>query len=195
MSPLLVGMSHQLKPRRRLLSAVVMVIAALVALRIWQLSLDRAPEKLDEGEHRVARVIDGDTLMLTNGARVRLIGIDSPETQYSRRSEGKDQPLAREAAQFAQRAVEGRHVRLQLDKERIDKYGRFLAYIWYVDRESSEELMLNEELIRAGLARALLRYSYSEKMKRRFRAAEQEARQAGRGIWARDTGWQSREAA
>jgi micrococcal nuclease len=188
-------MSHRFEPRRRWFAVLLLVIAALVTVRIWQLYRQRAPEKLDAGEYGVARVIDGDTLELANGARVRLIGIDAPETQASRRSDGKDQPLAREARQFAEQAVEGRDVRLQLDKERIDKYGRFLAYVWYVDRGSGDELMLNEELIRAGLARALLRYSYSERMKRRFRAAEQEAREAGSGIWAGGLESQSREAA
>jgi micrococcal nuclease len=188
-------MSHRFKPRRRLLAVVVIVIAALVAFRGLDLYLHRAPEKLDSGEYRVARVIDGDTLELDNGARVRFIGIDAPETETSRRSDGKDQPLAREARKFAEQAVAGRDVRLQLDKERIDKYGRFLAYVWYVDRDSGDELMLNEELIRAGLARALLRFNYSERMKRRFRAAEQEAREAGRGIWAGGLESQSRKAA
>ena len=75
-------------------------------------------------------------------------------------------------------------MRLQFDKERADKYGRFLAYVWYVDEESGEELLLNEQLLRAGLGRALLNHPYSETMKRRFRAAQQEARQARRGIWS-----------
>ena len=129
---------------------------------------------------------DGDTLRLTNGARVRLIGIDTPETQVSPRSGGDDQPFALDAKSFTRRATESGSVRLEFDKERIDRYGRFLAYVWYLDRESEQELLLNEELVRAGLARARLGYSYSDAMKRRFRAAEFEARQARRGIWALD---------
>jgi micrococcal nuclease len=173
------------QPRRRLSIGLVIPLVALVAYRAWQTASDRTPEALDEGQFTVERVIDGDTLALSNGARVRLIGVDAPETKFSPRSDGEDQPLARDALEFAEQAVEGRKVRLQFDKERVDRYDRFLAYVWYVDRESDEELLLNEEIIRAGLAQAMLRFPYSEGMKRRFRAAEQEARDNGNGIWSR----------
>lgn len=73
----------------------------------------------------------------------------------------------------------------KFDKERIDRYDRFLAYVWYVDPDSEESLLLNEELLRAGLAWARLGYSYSDAMKRRFRAAELEAKGAKRGIWSK----------
>jgi endonuclease YncB( thermonuclease family) len=160
------------------------VLIALVGFRVWQLSTDQTPERLDAGHYRVESVTDGDTLRLTNGARVRLIGVDTPETSFSPRSGGEDQPLAQDAKSFTRRATESGQVRLEFDKERVDKYGRFLAYVWYVDRENEEVLLLNEELVRAGLARARLGYSYSEAMKRRFRAAESEARQTRRGIWS-----------
>jgi endonuclease YncB( thermonuclease family) len=153
-------------------------------MRIWQSYASRTPEKLNDDYYYVARVIDGDSLILGNGARVRLLGVDAPETHFSPRGDGEDKPFALAAMRFTEVAVKGRKVRLQFDKERIDKYGRFLAYVWYVDHPSGEELLLNEELIRAGLAKALLKYSYSERMKRRFRAVEQEARGASRGIWS-----------
>jgi micrococcal nuclease len=162
---------------------VAVVLAALVGVRVWQLASDAGPERLDGGDYYVESVTDGDTVRLANGARVRLIGIDTPETSASARSDGIDQPFAAEAKSFTAEKVQGRTVRLEFDKERHDKYGRLLAYVWYVDRESTQELLLNEELVRAGLARARLGYSYAERMKRRFRAAESEARQARRGIW------------
>ncbi len=118
---------------------------------------------------------------------MRLIGVDSPETRFSPRSDGVDQPLAREALAFAERAILGREVRLEFDKERTDKYGRFLAYVWFVEADGGEELLLNEELIRAGLATAELRYPYADRMKRRFRTAEQEAREARHGIWSAES--------
>jgi micrococcal nuclease len=172
------------RPRRSLSTGVVLTLVALVGFRVWQLSSDQTPEKLDAGHYQVESITDGDTLRLTNGARVRLIGIDTPETRLSPRSGGKDQPFAQEAKAYVERATPDLNVRLEFDKERIDKYGRFLAYVWYVDRKSEDELLLNEELLRAGLARARLGYSYSDAMKRRFRAAEFEARDARRGIWA-----------
>lgn len=128
-----------------------------------------------EQTYVVERAIDGDTLLLTNGERLRLLGVDTPETVHPSHPV---ELLGPEASQFTKRMAEGRTVRLGFDKERRDRYGRLLAYV-YVGG-----LMLNEELIRAGLSEAQLQYPYSDAMKRRFRRAEDEARQARRGIWA-----------
>ena len=72
----------------------------------------------------------------------------------------------------------GGEVRLEFDGPTRDKHGRVLAHVWVGER------LLEEELIRAGLARAELGYRYSAAMKDRFRRAEAEARQARRGIWS-----------
>ena len=160
--------------RRRLpLAAVVVVLLALV----WRYfsAPPGPPEVLAEGLYEVQRVVDGDTLLLANHARVRLIGADTPETV---KPNHPVEPWGPEASEFSRQFVAGRQVRLELDRERVDKYGRFLAYVWVGDR------MLNEELIRAGLARAELQYHYSTSMKTRFRRAEADAKSAGRGIWS-----------
>ena len=164
----------------------VLAFAALVALRFWQVSADPPSEKVEQDYYQVEHVTDGDTLVLAGGTRVRLIGVDTPETRFSPRSDGNDQPHAREALLFTKRAVEGRQVRLQFDIERADKYGRLLAYVWYIDGESNEERLLNDELIRAGLAETLLKFPYSESMKRRFRASQSAAKSSKRGIWSSD---------
>jgi micrococcal nuclease len=122
----------------------------------------------------VRRAVDGDTLLLEDGRRVRLIGVDTPETK---REGTPIQPWGPEAHDMTARLVEGKPVRLEFDRERVDKYGRILAYVYTGDR------LLNEELLREGLGRALLKHPYSESMKRRFRLAESEARDNRRGIW------------
>ncbi len=128
------------------------------------------------GPYLVQRVVDGDTLLLAGGARVRLLGVDTPETKHPHRPV---EPLGPEAADFTRRHVEGRRVRLQFDRERRDVYHRILAYV-FVD-----DWFLNEQLILAGYSRAETRFPYSQSMKRRFRKAEQRAREAKRGMWAR----------
>jgi micrococcal nuclease len=176
---------RRFQPRRSLPAVAAVALAALVAVRVWQTAREPAVEEpIAEGRYDVQNVIDGDTLVLSGGARVRLIGVDTPETRYSKRSGGADQPLAIEAKEFTRRAIGKGQVRLGFDKERIDQHGRYLAYVWYTD--AGGERLLNEELIRAGLTRAKLQYFYSDRMKRRFRAAEEEARAAMRGIWAGD---------
>ena len=158
--------------------AFLLVLAALVLLRVLQQdSSSVAPETLEEGTYRVERVVDGDTLLLANGARIRLQGVDTPETV---KPNHPVEPFGPEATEFTRRFVAQGNgaVRLQFDRERLDKYGRFLAYVWVGAR------MLNEELVRAGLATAELQYRYSSTMKTRFRRAEEEAEAAARGIWS-----------
>ncbi len=173
-TPALVARRGFRRHRRALF--IVVALAALVLARFW-LTPPRPPEALSEGTYRVQRVVDGDTLLLANRARVRLVGVDAPETNGP---DQQGQPFAAEASEFARRFVDQARgmVRLQFDRERVDKYGRFLAYVWVGDR------MLNEELVRAGLATAETGFRYAPTMKDRFRRAEEEAKSAGRGIWS-----------
>ncbi len=161
--------------RKSLLAAVI--LAALAAIRWWTAELEPpAPESLGEEAYEVQRVVDGDTLLLTNRARVRLIGVDTPETV---KPNHPVEPWGPEATEFTRQFVADGPIRLQFDRERTDRYGRFLAYVWVGDR------MLNEELVRAGLARTEPQYRFARSMKERFRRAEQEAQAAGRGIWSK----------
>ncbi len=88
----------------------------------------------------VKRVTDGDTLVLTNDERVRLIGIDAPESRPNPRAkkqagaEGKDEKtilqMGKESTKFVKTLVKpGDEVKLEFDLERRDKYGRLLAYV------------------------------------------------------------------
>jgi micrococcal nuclease len=135
------------------------------------------PEALDEGLHHVRRVIDGDTLLLESGARVRLQGIDTPETV---KEDAPVEAWGPEASQFAKDFIDraDQCVRLTFSLERKDRHDRFLAFVW------NGEVMLNEELVRAGLAHARLDYRYSSAIKRRLSIAQEEARKAGRGLWS-----------
>lgn len=126
----------------------------------------------------VRRVIDGDTIQLSDGRLVRYIGIDTPE---SRRLEGGEwiedpEPFAAEATDANRAMVAGQAVRLEYDVERLDRHGRTLAYVYAGDR------MVNEALVEAGFATVMTippNVRYAE----RFRAAAAEARRQGRGLW------------
>ena len=156
----------------------ILLLAAIVAVR-WYQSKQRPapPEVLDEGiDYRVERVVDGDTLLLTNNARVRLLGIDTPETK---KKDHPIEPWGPEATDYTKRFVSaaGDRVQLEFDKERVDRYGRALAYVF------SNGRFLNEELVRAGLAR--VRHDpFSSSVRRKLRKAEDEAKTARRGIWS-----------
>jgi len=123
----------------------------------------------------VKRVVDGDTLLLESGERVRLLGVDTPETV---KPNTPVQPWGPEASALTRQMVEGKTVTLVFDKERFDKYHRLLAFV-YVD-----DVCLNTELIRQGLSAAQLQYPYRSDMKRLFKTAENLARAEKIGLWS-----------
>ncbi len=129
----------------------------------------------------VERCVDGDTLIVKfddgTTERARLIGANTPETV---KPNWPVEPFGPEASAFTKRRVEeaGGAVRLVADGDRRDKYGRRLAFVYLADSEIS----LNEELTRAGLAKAQTRYRFSAEMKRRLEAAEAAARRERLGI-------------
>lgn len=157
----------------------LLIILILVVYRGLRSANQNADRGLSTGEGvlTVERVVDGDTLRLTNGETVRLIGVDAPE---SVKPDSPVEPYGPEAAEYLAALVRqaGNQVRLEFDGPRRDKYGRLLAYVWAGDK------LLNEEIIRAGFGRAETQYSYSHIMKERFRLAETEAKRARRGIWS-----------
>jgi micrococcal nuclease len=121
---------------------------------------------------RVIQVIDGDTIIVEGGYRVRYIGIDTPEVYPEAEAFGL------EAWQANRRLVEGNEVRLERDVSQTDKYGRLLRYV-YVD-----DVLVNAELVRQGLARSEA-YPPDTKYQDRLEEMEAEAKVAGRGIWAK----------
>lgn len=125
------------------------------------------------GAQPVERVVDGDTIIVRGVGRVRLIGVDTPETV----SPGRPvEFFGREASAFTKRLLEGRSVRLEYDRERTDRYGRTLAYVHLADGT-----FVNAEIIRRGYGHAYTRFPF--RYLDRFRGFEREARAAGRGLW------------
>lgn len=120
----------------------------------------------------VEKVIDGDTLVLGDGEKVRLIGVDTPETSHP---EVPVQRFGKEATAFTRKTAEGLKVRLEFDGPRKDAYGRTLAYVFVGDT------LLNKEIIRRGYGYAMTRFPHSRMDD--FLAAEREARAKQYGLW------------
>lgn len=125
------------------------------------------------GEYKVARVIDGDTIEIEGGERVRYIGIDTPETVDPRKPV---QCFGREASNKNKELAEGKTVRLEKDITDRDKYNRLLRYVYAGDA------FINLELVKQGFA-----YSYSYppdiKYQDQIVAAQQEAEKNKNGLW------------
>jgi micrococcal nuclease len=127
----------------------------------------------------VVRVVDGDTILVrVAGAkeRVRLIGIDTPETV---KPNTPVQCFGRAASAAAHRMLDGRDVRLVGDVEARDRYGRLLAYVY----REPDRLFINAELARRGFARQLT-IPPNVRFAERFRALVAQARRAQRGLWS-----------
>jgi len=132
---------------------------------------------LAHGGSEVRFVYDGDTVVLEDGRRVRYLGIDTPEMGSD---EERPEFLAEAARAFNEKAVRGVAVRLEFDRERKDRHGRWLAYVHLPDGR-----MLNAELIRSGLARVLAVRPNLEHFDRLVEA-QQEAMANRAGIWSRE---------
>jgi micrococcal nuclease len=164
----------------------VAVVLLLVAFRWWSdgSTLDGSPAGLGAGGlkpgvYEVDRVVDGDTLIIgERRLRVRLQGVDSPEFV---KPDSPVEPWGPEASDFTKQFVRDAKgfVRVEIDGEPMDQHGRHLAFLWDGDR------MLNEELVRNGLAEARLHYQYSERKKDRLRRAQRDAKRDAVGIWSR----------
>jgi micrococcal nuclease len=139
------------------------------------------------GDIAVKRVVDGDTLILENNERVRLIGIDTPEmhesdklyrdARKSRRDARTIIALGRRSWEFAKKLVEGKRIRLEFDVERRDRYHRLLAYVFLKDG-----IFVNAEIVKQGYA-SLLNIPPNVKYTELFQKLYLEAREARRGLW------------
>jgi len=159
-----------LKPRKRIGLITLVLIIVLISL-----FLSACQEEQDV--IIVNRVVDGDTIevkMAETKEKVRLIGIDTPETVHPEKDE---EPYGKEASDFSKERLKGQEIRLELDVEERDRYGRILAYVWLGDE------MFNETLLLEGYAR-LATFPPNVKYVERFTAAQKEARESKRGLWA-----------
>jgi endonuclease YncB( thermonuclease family) len=130
----------------------------------------------------VQRVTDGDTFVAAVAGRqerVRVIGVDAPETVAPNRPV---EPFGRQASSFARRHLTGATVRLAGDAEPRDRYGRLLAYVWLADGTFWNALLVAE-----GYAQQLTippNVTYAGL----FRRLVAEARREERGLWAAEAG-------
>ncbi len=136
----------------------------------------------------VKKVIDGDTYLLHNGEKVRLLGIDTPEQYDSDKleedalSSGKDKKTIRRlgklASNYVKKLVESKKVILKKEPnyENRDKYGRLLRYVYLEDGT-----FVNAKIIQDGYGQVYEKYPISKT--KEFRRYQKEARENKRGLW------------
>jgi micrococcal nuclease len=153
----------------------------LILLTAFCLSLGCGQKEiLGEGKvYKVTKIIDGDTIEIEGGERIRYIGIDTPERMMRKNDRWiyRPMPFAEESKAYNKKLVLGKKVRLEMDIEPRDRYGRVLAYVFL------DEILVNEELIRQGYAH-LLTIPPNVKYVEHFKKALKEAKKEKRGLWS-----------
>lgn len=175
---------------------IVIIAVALGALALTRQAQDLPGSPGELQEAVVERVVDGDTLKVSvdgQSERIRLIGIDTPESvapQADRNSEEGD-----EASAHTKSLVHvGQTVYLETDAEDVDRYDRKLRYVWLEvpeDRSDRDEVatkMLNGVIVSDGYAKAR-DYAPNTAHSEALHALQAEAEDAGRGLWA-DGDWE-----
>jgi micrococcal nuclease len=159
---------------------IILIVAVLsLAQQIgW---LNGASQKLIEtqpGQYRVIQVFDGDTIEVDmNGTpeKIRLIGVDTPETHDPRK---EVQCFGRAATEFTKGLINSQPVRLAADPESTnrDRYQRLLRYVYLDDGR-----ILQAEIIKQGYGFAYTSFPFAKSTE--FKQYETEARENNRGLW------------
>ena len=121
-------------------------------------------------------VDDGDTILLTDGRRVRYIGINAPEVAHAKSGQPAE-PFGNKALEANKALVYGKKVRLEFDRETKDHYGRFLAYVYLGDGRC-----VNIEMVKGGWAYALYKKP-NDRCDTLLVEAQRRAMKAGVGLW------------
>lgn len=147
---------------------------AALALLVISLSAGCSAGEAECGPARalVLRVIDGDTLELADGNRVRYLLVDTPEA-----TNGHDECYGAEAREYNRTLVEQREVELHYDKVCRDRFGRLLAWVTVSGQD------VNERLISDGYACVLHISPNGDDRVAHFRALQRDAELWQRGLW------------
>jgi micrococcal nuclease len=130
----------------------------------------------------VEKVIDGDTIEIENGVKVRYIGIDTPETVHPKK---KVQCFGEEASLKNKELVEGHDIYMVADISNTDKYGRLLRYVWLVnDNATNSALFVNRYLVQNGFAYAAT-FPPDVKYSSVFVKDQSVSRLSKKGLWSR----------
>lgn len=198
-------------PTRRLfifLSVLVSLLLSFLPSLAGQNVKQRKTQVLEQEVVFVKKVIDGDTLILSNGEKARLTGIDTPEardnpkTQKDSQRTGKDVHeitlQGKEATEFVRRLAQDKKIRIEYDVQKRDRYGRLLVYAYDIETlkenplatateglvvSEDREIFLNGSIIRSGYA-VPLTVPPNVRHADFFKEMHSEARLHNRGLWA-----------
>lgn len=168
-----------MRSRRVFTKIFIIFVCVLVVVLLYILRQKEHAGLVSTGYYYVIYAVDGDTVEVDmNGTpeKVRLIGVDTPETH---KPKTPVQCYGVIASDYTKSHTEHKNVRLESDpiNQDRDRYGRLLRYV-YLD----DGTLWNAELVRLGYGRALTTFPFTKKEE--FKAYEKEAKDNNRGLWA-----------
>ncbi|BCJ85894.1 thermonuclease family protein [Effusibacillus dendaii] len=131
----------------------------------------------------VKHVVDGDTVESESGEKIRLIGVNTPETVKPNSSV---QPYGKAASDFTKSQLQGKKVFIEQDVQPKDKYGRTLAYLYLQEPKTEQEIeqyMFNAILLKEGYAQ-LMTIPPNVKYADLFVKLQRQARESNKGLWS-----------
>jgi len=171
----MVGGKHKIWPKQ------ILVMISVFAVALVTMGL-RVPELKTGETGQVCSVLDGDTLYLKSGLKVRLSAIQAPKLPLGRAG-FEAWPLAEESKAALQALTDGKSLQLYYGGERRDRYDRALAQTYTLADDGTKDVWLQEEMVRLGMARV---YTWPDTFQdsEKLYAAEIKARETKRGIWS-----------
>ncbi len=153
---------------KKLTILLALILLPALGVQLTEPKLDKIAETTAT-KATVTKVIDGDTVELSTGERLRYIGMDTPELKskdcYSQEATARNKEL-----------VEGKEVELEKDVSETDRYGRLLRYV-HVEGQMVNRILLQEGFAKVATFPPDVRYQET------FLEDERQARENGRGLW------------
>jgi endonuclease YncB( thermonuclease family) len=169
----------RLLKRKRLTLPVLLLASILLIISYHQKDIKNTLVSTQPGQYRVTQVHDGDTISVDmNGVeeKIRMIGVDTPETHDPRKPV---QCFGQAATEFTESLLRGKEVRLEADptNQNRDRYNRLLRYVY-----SPDGRLINTEIIGEGYGFAYTSFPF-EKLEE-FRMLQEQARTQNKGLWS-----------
>lgn len=160
----------------RIMILTLFIMALLSGCTTSSSSTDQLAIPEDAREALVERVVDGDTFVIENGQKVRMIGINAPESVDPRRPV---EFYGKEASRYTKELLEGKEVYLQWGETPKDRYGRWLAWVWLPDGT-----FVNGALVAHGYAQV---YTFKDNPEHAeyLLKLQKQAREKRLGLWGK----------
>jgi micrococcal nuclease len=160
--------------------SIAILFVAISTLNIYCESRSKTKQRASKSEYlQVTKVVDGDTFWADNGTskgvKIRLIGVDAPESKKAFKKEVGY--YGKEAKAYLVQLISGKSVKIICDVDSLDQYGRTLAYV-YMENGT----FINADLVKNGYA-MVMTVPPNVKHADEFVKLQQEARENNRGLW------------